>query len=400
MQLAKLLEQGRKQQQQNRSEAIACFEECMQKAEAYGDQLLFATAATEFALELIETGQLSLLHKAKGLLLKAASALLNNNSEYLLELAYIFYAKGILEFQQGNFVDGLLSLQSAYRSYGDHRQGLSLTDDALGRYYTAIGDFQNALFHLERSLLYRKEQNLDREQGVSYAHLGQLNLQMEHYEQAKDYFEQSLDIALGESDNYLRLQALMGLSQVAIAQEEWEQASILLSDAVELIQEPLDTLKAAYLYKDTAEALLGYGKVQAAQECLETEVSLRFEQLQDKRGLAVTKHLRGKILTRRLMDGLDALSEETIEVAEEQLLDASIIFEQQGMSQDYARTLYDLSCLYNLCSNTKYSYQYQGKSVRSLELALNVLAQFDSSSTNLSTKIEALLNQFMDRLGA
>jgi hypothetical protein len=77
-------------------------------------------------------------------------------------------------------------------------------------------------------------------------------------------------------------------------------------------------------------------------------------------------------------------------------LDAAMVFEQQGMTQEYARTLYDLAGLYNLCTNhSTLFFQYQGKMVRSLELALSVLEQFEVGNDHLISEIENALNQAM-----
>jgi hypothetical protein len=130
-------------------------------------------------------------------------------------------------------------------------------------------------------------------------------------------------------------------------------------------------------------------------KAIDSEVKPRFTSLQHKAGIAAAKHIRGKILYRRLVDGLDSLEQDKIEHAEDALLDAAMIFEQEMMPQAYAKTLYDLAYLYQLCLNSRFKYQYQGKSVRSLELALNALDQFNCGNTKLAAQIDQMLMQSM-----
>ena len=56
------------------------------------------------------------------------------------------------------------------------------------------------------------------------------------------------------------------------------------------------------------------------------------------------------------LDGLDSLYEDAIETAEDSLLDASLSFEQFGMMYEYAKSFYDLACLYQLCGSSQFQY--------------------------------------------
>jgi tetratricopeptide (TPR) repeat protein len=389
-----LLQQGRLLRRQDKNAAIACFEQCFNRAEAENDRILAAMAGTELALELIETGHMPSVHKAKDILLKVELSL-KDCADCNQELAYLLYCQGCLDLQQGCYVDALLHLQSAYQTYGEADPiGLSLVDDALGSYYAAVSDPRTASMHLRRSLSRRQEPGCESDKAISLALLGKVNLQLENYEQAENFLEQSLDLALQCDHTYTRLNAMTGLGQLAIAQSEWEIAAIMFQEALQIVQEPIDLSKAAYLYVNLAEALLGGEKIDSAQRCIETEAVPRFQHLQDQLGLAISKRLLGRILTCKLLDGGEGLTEEMIEKAEDYLSDASMLFEQRGMSQEYAKTLYDQACLYNICASSNSKYQYQGKSVRSLELALNVLEQFGSGS-KLTHQIETLLNKFL-----
>lgn len=392
MQLTKLLEQGRLLRLQSHSAAMGCFEQCMQQAESNSDHRLLVSALTELALELTETGQLEALHRAKNLLLRA-EALITGCKGYEIESAYLLYCRGILHLQWCNFVDSLVHLRAAYRAYGNEAQGLSLADDGLGRYYNALGDFQASLFHFERSLSRRKHFDQDHLKGLSYSNLGKVNLQMNLHELAEQYFQQSLEIALKWEDRYLRISSLQGLGQVAIARQQWNIASDLLGKALEISGDPLDIAAIACLHLDQIETLLGMGRFAEAQNRVETEAVPRFERLNNHLGLASAKRLLGRILSTQLEKTVEQPTEEQIEVVEDCFLEASILFEQQGIPQEYAKTLYDMACLYRNCSTLDHRYQYQGKAVRSLELALGVLERVNYGATSLVFQIEVLLNQ-------
>jgi hypothetical protein len=89
------------------------------------------------------------------------------------------------------------------------------------------------------------------------------------------------------------------------------------------------------------------------------------------------------------MDGLVSLNEETIEIAEDYLLEASLLFEQHKMMKHYALTLSEMARLYNICANTQYQFQYQGKSLRSLELAMAILDQFEIRPQVLDARLKS-----------
>jgi tetratricopeptide (TPR) repeat protein len=191
------------------------------------------------------------------------------------------------------------------------------------------------------------------------------------------------------------LQALKGLAKVAIAESQWQLAIELIKEVISLLQEPVDTIEIGYLYCDLAEALLGDRQIEKSLICIRVEVLPRFRDYQYLKGIAIAKHLRGRIYVQRLLNGLDSLDEDAIETAEDSLLDALIAFEQFGMMSNYAKVLYDLACLYQLCSSSQFQYQYQGKSLRSLELSLSTLDQLGMSNTQLASQVEAMLNQVM-----
>ena len=79
----------------------------------------------------------------------------------------------------------------------------------------AINDIQSALMSFERSLSARLEIEDECTIAKRYVHLGQLYLASGDINQAASLFQSTLDIALANSDNFLRLQAIKGMVKVA-----------------------------------------------------------------------------------------------------------------------------------------------------------------------------------------
>jgi tetratricopeptide (TPR) repeat protein len=399
MKLAEFLSQGQQLRQQDRTLAIAYFEQCFQNTttgeNVEEDPRTTIRVFLDLAVELIATKQSESLQRAQALVQKAGEALNQNPDHDHEQEAYLLYVRATLALELGKLGDVLPLLAEAYKAYRNNREGLSLIDDAIGEYYLRINNIQSALMSFERSLSTRLEIEDQCTIARSYVNLGQLYLASGDIHQAASLFQNALDIALAKSDNFLRLQALKGLVKVAIAESQWQLAIELSKDAISLLKEPVDSIEIGYLYCDLAEALLGDRQVEASLICIRMNVLPRFRDYQYQRGIAIAKHIRGRIYVYRLLDGLDSLDEDAIETAEDSLLDAALFFEQFGMMPEYAKSLYDLACLYQLCGSSQFQYQYQGKSLRSLELSLSVLDQLDMSNTQLASQVEAMLNQVM-----
>ena len=373
MKLAEFLHQGKQLRRQGRTSAIAYFEQCLQSTtdtnEEGGGTVRILL---DLALDLIETRQPESLQRGENLIQQAAEKLEQNPSFDDEQKAYLLYVQARLAIALGELTDVFQILQNAYELYHQNPQGQSLIDDAIGEHYLQINDPQLALNHFERSLALRLESQDECAIAKSYTYLGKLYLAIADIPQAISLYQNALEIALTNEDRDLQLQSLKGLAKAALAEQQWQTAIDLCKDAIALLQEPVDTIEIGYLYCDLSEALLGDRQIESSLLCVRSEVLPRFRDYQYQKGIAIAKHLRGRIYVNRLLEGLDSLDEDAIETAQDSLLDASMGFEELGMMLDYAKTLYDLACLYQLCSNSPFQYQYQGKALRSLELSLSV----------------------------
>jgi tetratricopeptide (TPR) repeat protein len=401
MKLAEFLHHGKQLRRQGRTLAIAYFEQSLQNTldvntdAGMADLGMTARILLDLALELIGTRLPESLQRGESLIQQAAATLDQNPTADNEQRAYLLYVQANLALELGKLTNVLQILDNVYQLYQDNPEGLALTDDAIGRYYLQVNDPQSALNHFERALSLRLESEDECAIAKSYTYLGKLYLSIEDTSQAVSLYQNALEIALANEDRALQLQSLKGLAKSAIVEQQWQTAIALSKDAITLLQEPVDTIEIGYLYCDLSEALLGDRQINQSLLCIRAEVLPRFRDYQYQKGIAIAKHIRGRIYVQRLLEGLDSLDEDAIETAQDSLLDASMGFEELGMMLDYAKTLYDLACLYQLCSNSPFQYQYQGKALRSLELSLSVLDKLGMSSTKFGTQVDELLDQVM-----
>jgi tetratricopeptide (TPR) repeat protein len=395
MELTTFIQQHQLMCRKERYKVNSFLTDVIAQADGANKSMLGAVARMELALSLIDTRQNNSLNKAEELL-QQAEFLLKKGRATTSQEGYLSYCRGMLKFESSDMANALLHLQNAYIEYTDDLLYQAIVDDGMGKYYAEIGDFQKALFHFERALINRTDSHDEHNSGNSYKNLGRLQLRFNNLEIAEEYFQQSLQIALIYEDELLRLQSLIGLEEVALATGRYQDSKTLIGDALQIVHSPIDDYRIAFLYRDLAEALLGNGEVEESYKCLESEVMPRFQALKSSRGIAIAKRVKGRIKLYRLIHTIDEVSENAVENTQDILLDAAMVFEQQGMTQEYARTLYDLAGLYNLCTNhSTLFFQYQGKMVRSLELALSVLEQFEVGNDHLISEIENALNQAM-----
>jgi tetratricopeptide (TPR) repeat protein len=400
MKLAEFLSQGKYLRRQSRSSAIAYFEKCLHELEFdeanIDDPLLKARILLDLAAELITTRQSAALIRANSLLQKVADLFDRANLDIPNEQrAYLIYVQGMLVLESGDVSSVLGLLRSAHEAYGDNLEGQSLVNDAIGQYYLRINDTSSALESFEKSLTVRLDSGQDCDIGISYAHLGQLYLLSGDLSQASGLFDNTLDMAIVNANNFLRSQALKGLAKVAIAESEWQSAIDIIKDAISCLQEPEDCIDIGYLYCDLAEALLGKQKIEESIICLSKEALPRFTHLQYERGIAIARYLLAKVQVQQLIDGTDH-NIEAIEATEDAVLEASSALENLGMAFDYAKALYNLACLYHyLCSNVQRQYEYKGKALRSLELCLDMLNHLEMGHTEFATQVDTMLDIVM-----
>lgn len=392
MQPTELLKQGQLLRRQDRAEAIACFEESIQRAESTNDQIAICYAVSALAVELIGMGQIAALGRAKSLLERSHYLLTTLDDKAVgnfrqQQQNYLIYAQALLDYQEGNFKQSIAQLLAIRNYFHQHPEMPANIEQNLAEAYIAIGDFHHALIYLECPI-----------RAASYEQLGRIYLQLDQNTRAKSYFERGLDIAIDNDDKYLRVQFFIGLSKVAIAEEQWESAINVISEVLLELEEPIDIQQMALLHLTLAEAKLAIGEIITAQEYIQIEAIPRFSKLQNQHGLATAKLTLAKILYCRLVQGIDSMTEEIIDEIVDEFLEALILFEVYGTPQEKAKTLYNLANLYVVCGESFNRYQFCGKALRSLEQALAVLGDSKKDSPVLVGKIESLLDELMQNL--
>jgi tetratricopeptide (TPR) repeat protein len=288
-----------------------------------------------------------------------------------------------------------VALAYARQQFADLPEGIALCDEARGIYEMGMGNFADAQSCFEQSLAYHLEADNGLGMGLSYYYLGRLYMLMDEPEMAADFIAMALQIGEEAPDRLLHLKAQIALAEFWIYQQGYETALELIETAEELLRLEVDDLRRAYLWCDRAEALFGLGQYDRSLEVLKREAIPQMRQMQHPVGCAIAKEIRGRILLYRLMGGESSSNEEIVETIEDIFLDSSMVFEQQGMKRQFASALYHLAQLYRLATGLPNSYQYQGKQLRSLELALSVLQQQPMGNGRLIAELEALLNEAM-----
>jgi tetratricopeptide (TPR) repeat protein len=168
------------------------------------DPLLKARILLDLAAELITTRQSAALIRANSLLQKVADLFDRANLDIPNEQrAYLIYVQGMLVLESGDVSSVLGLLRSAHEAYGDNLEGQSLVNDAIGQYYLRINDTSSALESFEKSLTVRLDSGQDCDIGISYAHLGQLYLLSGDLSQASGLFDNTLDMAIVNANNFL-----------------------------------------------------------------------------------------------------------------------------------------------------------------------------------------------------
>ncbi|MDX2255022.1 MAG: tetratricopeptide repeat protein [Pseudanabaenaceae cyanobacterium bins.39] len=383
----------------NRTEEIAYLESSLQKAIAEStDFFLMAKFSLDLAAVQIKTMQPEALKLAKKLIDQANSYIQQGGNEgesafnYLL--GKLHYVQALWSFEMAIWDDGLRHLQVALDIQPEVKEQV-LIYVLMGKFFERGHNLAEARINFEKALSIALDVNAASLTGMSCANLANWHLTTGNSVEARSLYQNALDIAMTEGDYELKSLCLRGLARVAIAQSRWQDAITMIEDAIAQLQEPVDTLDIGYLYCDLTEALLGDRQLERSLFCARVNLFPRFRELHFHRGLAIARYLRGKIYTQRIQEGLEPLDEDAIETAEDSLLDASLAFEQQGMTLDYATSLYELAKLYQLSLGSQYHYQYQGKALRSLELALSILDQLGMSDHQLTQRVDKMLTKLM-----
>ena len=123
MKLAEFLIQGQHLRQQDRTLAIAYFEQCLQNTNTgenvEEDPSTAIRVLLDLAVELIATKQSESLQRAQALVQQAGEALNQNPDHDHEQKAYLLYVRAILALELWELGDVLHVLEMAYETYSN-----------------------------------------------------------------------------------------------------------------------------------------------------------------------------------------------------------------------------------------------------------------------------------------
>ncbi len=304
------------------------------------------------------------------------------------------YNRGVLALQQNDFTQAFEYLGRAAIGGGDTAVR-ARTDESLGRYYAAKGKLERAVACVEGAIARWQAAAQPREEARAGCVLAEILGLGGAWQRSREICEQSLEVAIAHDSPTLRLQALVGLVNSYAALEEGEMAAALAFEALDAAVEPFDRYEIAQLQMALLRVALQQEDWSAAEELLQEGVMPHLVLLTENNVLrAHVAANRGRLVYQRILAGKDPLTVSTLEKAEDFLVEATVLCESQGMVYEYARTLYDLAQVYRLGMDTGDRYQYQGKRVRSLRLALDTL---DSFRNELAERLKDRLDEALEQ---
>ncbi|NJK59267.1 MAG: hypothetical protein HC918_01970 [Oscillatoriales cyanobacterium SM2_1_8] len=265
----------------------------------------------------------------------------------------------------------------------------------MGRYYAAKGKLERAVACIRRAIARWQTAELPREAARAGCLLADTLGLGGAWPQAREICEQSLEAAIAHDSPTLRLQALVGLANSYAALEDGDMAAAFALEALDAAVEPFDRYEIAQLQTALVRVALQQEDWSAAEQLLRGGVMPHLTLLTANNALRaqVTAH-QGRLIYQQILMGQSALTPQALEQAEDFFVEATVLCEAQGMVYEYARALYDLAEVYRLGMDSGDRYQYQGKRLRCLRLALDTLENFHSEPCEqLKDRLDEALEQ-------
>ncbi|MFQ3679364.1 MAG: hypothetical protein SNJ60_02485, partial [Pseudanabaenaceae cyanobacterium] len=304
------------------------------------------------------------------------------------------YNRGVLALHRNEFAQAFEYLGRAAIDGGDTTVR-ARTDEALGRYYAVKGNLERAVACVEAAIARWQAADQPRESARAGCLLAEILGLCGAWTRSREICEQSLEVAIAHDSPTLRLQALVGLVNSYTALEEGDMAAAFAFEALDAAIEPFDRYEIAQLQTALLRVALQQEDWAVAEEVLRGGVEPHLQLLTENNALrAHVAANRGRLIYQKILAGKEPLTTQILEQAEDFLVDATVLCESQGMVYEYARTLYDLAQVYRLGMDTDDRYQYQGKQIRSLRLALDTLDTFRNEPAE---RLKDLLDEALEQ---
>ncbi len=376
-----MLENGRILRQEDRGSGIIYYEQQMQKAALANDQDLWLASTLTLAWELLESGNTD-----RGLI-EQALPLVDRNNPYLL------LAQGQSLMAGGNFLEATNLLQTPTTTDDQELQGL--ISNHLGQCLSLTHQFAEAQKHYDRATALLSPESFYL--GFNYIHLGEMALFMQNFDKAEEAAQNALEIAIQTEDQLLRFRALVLLTQIALRRNQMEVAAALIEDAQPLIDLETDHLEVVTLLLLQLEHLCRSGEVSGALSFWE-HISPRLSLVNNWQIKQQAKYLEGLLGIGKISEGLVNLNEDVIENLEDIFLEVALAYEERQMYSHQALVLLDMAALYSFAIKLPTPYEFQGKSIRSVEQAGVLLEKVGLKQTKLGHEIDRIYDRMLDQL--
>lgn len=182
-------------------------------------------------------------------------------------LGGIYWQWGDLS-EASRYVERSLNL---YRGIG-YAWGTAIALTNLGVLHYALGDWPQAEQYFEQAYILRHENGYLPEQALNLHNLGVIHTAMGEHERARGELQASLEVAERVGDDHGTILARIGLAQLAVIQQQFEQAEAILRGILEP-DESAGEYQSAHAHWLWALAQAGLGRledgVRAAEDALE-----------------------------------------------------------------------------------------------------------------------------------
>lgn len=381
MNRAEMLENGRMMRQQDRSSGIDYYEQQMQKAALSHDQDLWLTSTLTLAWELLESGNTD-----RGLIAQAMPLAGPDNP-------YLRLAQGQSLIAEGKFLEATAILQPPTTTDDLELQGLM--SNHLGQCLSLRHQFEEAQKYYDRAMALLSPDSFYL--GFNHIHQGEMALFMQNFDKGEEEAQNALEIGMQTEDQLLRFRALVLLTQIAMRRNQNEVAAALIEDAQPLIDPEIDRLEVVTLLLLQLEQLCRQNDISTALSFWE-HTSPLISDVNKWQIKQQAKYLEGLLGIGKISEGLVNLSEDIIETLEDIFLDVALAYEERQMYSHQALVLLDVASLYSFAIKLPTPYEFQGKSIRSVEQAGVLLKKVGLNQTKLGHEIDRIYDQVLDRL--
>ncbi len=200
-------------------------------------------------------------------------------------LATLRLMQGTTMFHGGDLAAALAPLEESLTLVGSDCFGRGRSLDALGMWYAAHDDFQNAMEFLRQSIEHKTKFTDESGLAVTHGQLGRLYLDWGQLDLAEVHFRSDLDIARRIGDGRGEAQMYNLLGNLSLDKGDAESAAAYLDYSIQMAIDGKWLVMQGYAQKDRALCYLADNKVDAALEQLNSAQEI-FDRAQFAEGLA------------------------------------------------------------------------------------------------------------------